>query len=125
MLLHHAFEATCERLPAKTAIVCGAERVSYGELAARVAALAALLQRRGVERGDHRGDVVALVQRRHDHGQAQGRGRVFIARACGRCRNRLHSIFKQSQPRGTHRVDRTDPPDCRFPVTAQAMPRSR
>ncbi len=52
MLLHHAFEATCERLPAKTAIVCGAERVSYGELAARVAALAALLQRRGVERGD-------------------------------------------------------------------------
>ena len=33
MLLHEAFEATCERLPGKTAIVCGRERVSYGELA--------------------------------------------------------------------------------------------
>ncbi len=52
MLLHEAFEATCERLPGKTAIICGRERVSYGELAARVAALAALLHERGVERGD-------------------------------------------------------------------------
>ena len=34
MLLHEAFEATCERLPGKTAIICGRERVSYGELAA-------------------------------------------------------------------------------------------
>ena len=52
MLLHHAFEASCARLPAKTAIVCGDERVSYAELAARVDALAVLLQARGVQRGD-------------------------------------------------------------------------
>jgi long-chain acyl-CoA synthetase len=52
MLLHHAFEASCARLPAKTAIVCGEERVSYGELATRVDALAALLHARGVQRGD-------------------------------------------------------------------------
>lgn len=52
MLLHEAFEASCDRLPAKTAIVCGTERVSYADLAARVAALAAELRRHGVERGD-------------------------------------------------------------------------
>jgi len=52
MLLHHAFETSCARLPAKTAIVCGEERVSYGELATRVDALAALLHARGVQRGD-------------------------------------------------------------------------
>ena len=52
MLLHEAFETSCARLPAKIAIVCGAERVAYGELAARVDALATLLRRRGVQRGD-------------------------------------------------------------------------
>ena len=52
MLLHDAFDASCARLPAKTAIVCGSERVSYGELAARIDALASLLKRRGVQRGD-------------------------------------------------------------------------
>ncbi len=52
MLLHDAFDASCARLPGKTAIVCGSERVSYGELAARVDSLASLLQRRGVRRGD-------------------------------------------------------------------------
>ena len=52
MLLHEAFEASCERLPDKTAIVCGHERIAYGELARRVAALAALLHARGVGRGE-------------------------------------------------------------------------
>lgn len=52
MLLHQAFESSCTRLPGKTAIVCGDERVSYGELAARVDALASLLYRHGVQRGD-------------------------------------------------------------------------
>lgn len=52
MLLHDAFDASCARLPAKTAIVCGTERVSYGELATRVDALASLLHQRGVRRGD-------------------------------------------------------------------------
>ena len=52
MLLHHAFDSSCARLPAKTAIVCGDERVSYAELAGRVDALASMLRVRGVERGD-------------------------------------------------------------------------
>ncbi len=52
MLLHEAFDASCARLAGKTAIVCGPERVSYGEMGARVDALASLLQRRGVRRGD-------------------------------------------------------------------------
>jgi amino acid adenylation domain-containing protein len=52
MLLHQAFEASCARLPGKTAIVCGDERVSYAELGARVDALVALLHARGVQRGD-------------------------------------------------------------------------
>lgn len=59
MLLHHAFEASCQRLPAKTALVCGAERVSYADLANRVNALATLLQARGVARGDR---VVMLLE---------------------------------------------------------------
>ena len=52
MLLHEAFESSCARLPAKVAIVCGDERVTYAELGARVDALAALLHARGVQRGD-------------------------------------------------------------------------
>lgn len=52
MLLHHPFEAVCERLPDKLALVCANERVTYGELASRVRALAVLLQREGIRRGD-------------------------------------------------------------------------
>jgi long-chain acyl-CoA synthetase len=52
MLLHHAFETTCKRLPEKLALVAGDERMSYGELALRVDALTCLLQARGVRRGD-------------------------------------------------------------------------
>ena len=58
-LLHHAFEAAAARLPAKTALVAGARRVTYAELAQRVAALAALLQADGVEPGDR---VVLLLE---------------------------------------------------------------
>ncbi|CAG1019574.1 fatty-acyl-CoA synthase [Burkholderiaceae bacterium] len=52
MLLHSHFEETCRRLPHKLALVCGEQRLSYGELAERVEGLAATLQQRGVRRGD-------------------------------------------------------------------------
>lgn len=52
MLLHDAFDATCRRAPAKLALVCGDERVSYAELSARVSTLAAALQARGLRAGD-------------------------------------------------------------------------
>ena len=52
MLLQHAFAASCSRLPDKTALVCGDDRVTFDDLARRVAALAALLQSRGVGHGD-------------------------------------------------------------------------
>ncbi|MBL8341934.1 MAG: acyl--CoA ligase [Rubrivivax sp.] len=51
-LLHDAFEATAARLPAKTALVCGAKRLSYGALLGRTRAIAAGLRQHGVERGD-------------------------------------------------------------------------
>jgi amino acid adenylation domain-containing protein len=59
MLLHHAFETTCTRVPAKTAVVCGDARVSYGELSNRVESLAALLHAHGIVRGDR---VVLLLE---------------------------------------------------------------
>ena len=59
MLLHHAFEASCARVPAKTAVVCGEARVSYAELASQVESLAALLHASGVVRGDR---VVLLLE---------------------------------------------------------------
>jgi long-chain acyl-CoA synthetase len=52
MLLHDAFEAASRRSPDKLALVCGDERMCYGELAVRVDALTSLLQARGVQRGD-------------------------------------------------------------------------
>jgi amino acid adenylation domain-containing protein len=51
-LLHEAFEATAARLPDKTALVCGEQRLSYDALHARVRAIAAGLRRRGVVPGD-------------------------------------------------------------------------
>ena len=52
MLLHHFLIATAARLPAKTALVCGARRLSYQELADACATLAARLQALGVQCGD-------------------------------------------------------------------------
>ncbi|MES2091150.1 MAG: AMP-binding protein [Pseudomonadota bacterium] len=52
MLLHHFFDQTATRLPAKTALVCGDQRHSYSELAERVDQAAAALQARGIMRGD-------------------------------------------------------------------------
>lgn len=52
MLLHDFFENTAARLPHKIALVCGEQRLSFGELARRAERLAALLQQRGVQRGD-------------------------------------------------------------------------
>jgi len=52
MLLHHAFEQASGRQPGKTALVCGGGRVSYGELAAQVRAMAERLQAVGVKPGD-------------------------------------------------------------------------
>lgn len=44
--------ATAGRSPQRTALVCGDERLVYGEFAARVERLAAALRARGVRRGD-------------------------------------------------------------------------
>jgi len=52
MLLHQLFEASARRLPDKTALVFDGGRHSYAELDARADQLAALLQARGVQRGD-------------------------------------------------------------------------
>jgi long-chain acyl-CoA synthetase len=52
MLLHHAFDATRARRPDHPALVCAGLRVTYAELDQRADALAALLQQRGVQRGD-------------------------------------------------------------------------
>jgi len=51
-MLNQGFLAACERLPAKTALVCGTQRVSYAELQARVDALAATLLTLGFKPGD-------------------------------------------------------------------------
>jgi amino acid adenylation domain-containing protein len=52
MLLHHFFESTVARVPDKVALVAGAQRYTYRDLATRVTRLAASLQRFGVKRGD-------------------------------------------------------------------------
>ena len=59
MLLHEAFERTAQRLPRKTALVCGDRRLSYEALHRRVHALAALLVADGVAPGDR---VVLLLE---------------------------------------------------------------
>src|SRR5262245_58377055 len=43
---------TARRAPAKVALVCGGRRVTYGEVEARSNALANVLARNGVRRGD-------------------------------------------------------------------------
>jgi long-chain acyl-CoA synthetase len=52
MLLHDAFEASARRLPDKTALVAGAQRLSYAELHRRVHTLAQALREDGVRPGD-------------------------------------------------------------------------
>ena len=56
---HAAFEATARRLPDKLALVCESQRLSYGDLLARVRAVAAALRDDGVRPGDR---VVALLE---------------------------------------------------------------
>jgi len=52
MLLHQLFEASARRVPDKTALVFDGVRHSYAQLDARADHLAAVLQQRGVQRGD-------------------------------------------------------------------------
>ena len=52
MLVHEILERTAARLPDKAALVEGDQTLSYGETLARVRALAARLEERGVTRGD-------------------------------------------------------------------------
>jgi long-chain acyl-CoA synthetase len=52
MLLHQLFEASVRATPDKTALIVDGKRHSYSEIDAQANALAALLQKRGVQRGD-------------------------------------------------------------------------
>ena len=51
-LLHDYLIESAGRLPGKVALVCGGQRVTYGELDSRSNAFAHALRRRGVARGD-------------------------------------------------------------------------
>ncbi len=51
-LLHDGFDARCREHPERTAVVQGAERVSYGDLRAEAAALAGRLAAAGTRPGD-------------------------------------------------------------------------
>ena len=51
-LLHDYLGESARRLPDKVALVCGEQRLAYGEIDARANALAAALASRGVSRGD-------------------------------------------------------------------------
>jgi acyl-CoA ligase (AMP-forming) (exosortase A-associated) len=54
-LLHHLLRASARRAPEKEALVHNTERLSYEEVARRVAGLACGLRRAGLERGDRVG----------------------------------------------------------------------
>jgi len=64
MLLQHAFEDTAARRPGKLALVCGGERVGYGELRTRAAAVAGALRDDGVQPGDR---VLVLLESSVDY----------------------------------------------------------
>ena len=51
-LLHETLSASAERVPDREAVVAGAERLTYADLADRALRLARALQELGVERGD-------------------------------------------------------------------------
>lgn len=50
--LHEYLERTTGRVPDKVAIVCGGEKLTWGQIDSAATALACALRRRGVERGD-------------------------------------------------------------------------
>jgi len=52
MLLHQLFEQSVQRAPDKVALVADGRRHTYAELDAQATALAAVLQQRGLQRGD-------------------------------------------------------------------------
>jgi amino acid adenylation domain-containing protein len=64
MQLHDAFEDAAARRPGKLALVCGDERVGYGELQARVGAVARALRGDGVQPGDR---VLVLLENSVDY----------------------------------------------------------
>jgi acyl-CoA ligase (AMP-forming) (exosortase A-associated) len=57
-LVHHMLQTSAERLAEKEAVVHGAERLTYRDLADRVEALAAALRDAGIQRGDRVGIYV-------------------------------------------------------------------
>jgi len=54
-LIHHMLRASAARLPAKEALVCGDQRLAYGDVWARVCGLADGIQRAGIARSDRVG----------------------------------------------------------------------
>src|SRR5512146_1155662 len=54
-LVHHMLRTSAQRLAEKEAVIHGAERLAYRDLADRVEALAAALQDAGIQRGDRVG----------------------------------------------------------------------
>lgn len=54
-LVHHMLQTSAQRLPEKEALVHGAERLTYRELADRVESVAAALHNAGIQRGDRVG----------------------------------------------------------------------
>ncbi len=52
MLVHDYLERSADRLPDKTALVCGTRRLSYAEIDTMADRLATTLRRAGVCRGD-------------------------------------------------------------------------
>lgn len=54
-LIHHMLRASADRTPGKEALIHGEERLTYGEVARRVTALAQGLRRTGLKRGDRIG----------------------------------------------------------------------
>jgi acyl-CoA ligase (AMP-forming) (exosortase A-associated) len=54
-LIHHMLRTSAERSPEKEALVCGRDRLSYGEVAEKVCGLGTGLRRGGLVRGDRAG----------------------------------------------------------------------
>ena len=54
-LIHHMLQASANRLPDKEALVSGSQRLSYQEVARKVAGLASGLREVGMQRGDRVG----------------------------------------------------------------------
>lgn len=52
MLVHQFLERSADRLPGKVALVCGAQRLTYGDLELQANRLANALRARGLQRGD-------------------------------------------------------------------------